>query len=95
MSSNLEMWSALVGWFLPMLVAVIQQLMWPTWFRSMVTVVACVVTGFVTTWLTVDFDWNRDLVSSILTVLVAAQASYLAFFKPTKIAPTIERATSP
>ena len=62
--------------------------------RSVVTVIVCVITGFVTTWLTVDFDFSKDLVASILTVLIAAQASYLAFFKPTKVAPAIERATS-
>ena len=94
MAGNLEMWSALVGWFLPMLIAVIQQPRWSNTVRSVVTVIVCVITGFVTTWLTVDFDFSKDLVASILTVLIAAQASYLAFFKPTKVAPAIERATS-
>lgn len=93
--SDLEMWSLLVGALLPMLVAVVQQPKWPNWFRAAVGVAASVVAGFVTTYLTLDSAlWDQGMVHAILLVAVASWASYVSFWKPTSVAPTIEAKTT-
>jgi hypothetical protein len=92
-TNDLAMWSFLVGAFLPALVAVIQQPRWPNWFRATVTVISSVIAAGVTVWLAGDFALDSDFVGSILRVLIAAQATYIAFWKQT-LAPKIEAATS-
>lgn len=94
--TQLQMWALLVGSFLPPLVAVVQQPGWSRGFRAVVTVVICILVGAVTTYLGAPggFEFDKDLVGVILTVLVAAQATYQNFWKPTAIAPSVEAATS-
>lgn len=91
--TDLQMWSFLVGFFMPMLVAVFQQPKWKNWVRSLFTVGSCIIAGGVTMFLEHGFHADEHLVTNILQVLVMAQASYLAFWKPTKIADKIESAT--
>lgn len=94
-SNNQEMWAFLIGALLPPFVAIVQQPRWPDWFRAAVTVVICVIAGGITVYLTGDFDLDKELVGIILRILVAAQATYVAFWKRTKLVPAIEAKTSP
>jgi hypothetical protein len=44
-------------------------------------VLTSLVADFVTVWLTEGIDWDGDLVSGMMRTMVAAQATYLAFWK--------------
>jgi ABC-type uncharacterized transport system permease subunit len=89
------MWSLLVGALLPPLVAFVEQPKWPNWFRAVVGVVASVVAGFVTTYLTADgVLWEQGMLHAMLLTGVAAWASYQSFWKPTNVAPAIEEKTA-
>jgi peptidoglycan/LPS O-acetylase OafA/YrhL len=94
-SSDLAMWSFLIGAVLPFAISFVQQPRWPSGLRATVTVVSCVIVGAGTTYFSEGgIDLDGDLVSAILRVLIAAWGSYLAFWKPTGIAPALEVATS-
>jgi hypothetical protein len=94
--SNLQNWTLLVGALLPPLIAFIQRPGWSDRVRSVITVVVCVIVGAVATYLEGDgLQWDGDLIGASLRVLLAAQATYIAFWKPTRIAPAIETATTP
>lgn len=94
--SNLDMWNLVVGFALPNLIAVIQQPRWSSRIRACVTGAVCVVAGLVSTLLAgTHLDFGRALVTSILTVAVAAVSFYKHFWVPTGIAPAVEHATSP
>lgn len=89
--SNLAMWTYLVGVLLPPVIAIVQQPRWPSGLRALMTVVACAIVGGVTSWLEQgELDFNGDLLGSILRVMIAAWASYLAFWKTTGVAPALE-----
>jgi hypothetical protein len=92
--SNLDMWSALVGFLLPPVVAVANRPTWPSWARAGVTVAGCVLAALGTAWLNGTFD-GGDLTRSALVVGFAAFGTYRAFWHPSGIAPAIEKATSP
>jgi hypothetical protein len=93
---DLQNWTLLIGALLPPLIAFIQRPGWSNRARAIVTVVVCVAVGFVGTYLEGDgLQWDGDLVGACLRVLLAAQATYIAFWKPTQVAPKIELATTP
>lgn len=91
--TDLEMWTLLVGALLPALIAVIQQPQWSCRLRAVVTVVACLVAGGGTAGLDGQLT-GRSVVTSVLTVLVTALATYHGFWKPSGIAAAVEGLTS-
>lgn len=91
--TDLAMWTLIVGTLLPPLIAAVQQPTWSSRTRSIVTVGTCLVAGFGTAWLG-DALRGVSLVTTVLTVLVTALATYQGFWKPTGIAPTVESLTS-
>lgn len=92
--SDLQMWSLLVGFFLPLAIAVIQQPKWSAPVRAAVTFVVCALAGAGTAYLNGSFE-GRPLISTILLVLVTALSSFKGLWKPTEIAGSVERLTSP
>lgn len=88
------MWSALVGGFAPLLVAVIQQPSWSRQRRAIVTLIASLILGVGTAYFNTQLN-GRGILSSVLVVAFAAWTSYLGLWKPTRVAPAIEAATSP
>ncbi|MFD7764083.1 hypothetical protein [Streptomyces microflavus] len=100
MSSTLDSLSAgvQVGAMLPLLTAVVQRPAWPAKVKRCVAVAAALIAGVLT--VAVDSGWsqfqNGTLTTlTIVSVLVTAQSSYELLWKPTRIAPAIESATSP
>lgn len=91
--TNLSMWTLLAGTLLPLVIATVQQPGWSPRVRSLVTTGLCLVVGGGTAWLG-DALTGQSVVTSVLTVLVAALATYQGFWKPTGIAPTVEALTS-
>jgi hypothetical protein len=91
--TDLAMWSLLVGFFLPPAVAIVQQPGWSDRFRAVVTFLICCIAGAGTAYFSDQFD-GRPVVSSILLILVTTLGTFRGFWKPTRVAPAIEYATS-
>lgn len=96
--TDIEMWSLLVGFASPVAIGVIQQPRWSDGARASVAFVFCAVVSFITYVLNGGElkvgNW-REVVTSILIVLVSAVSTYKGFWKPTGIVPGIEVRTSP
>lgn len=92
--TNLQMWSLLVGFLAPPLIAIVQQPKWGAGLRSVVTVIMCLIFGGATAYFEGSGD-SSDRVGAVLLVTVAAMTFYKRFWTPTKIAPKLEAATSP
>jgi hypothetical protein len=92
--TNVQMWAIIVGFFSPLVVALIQQPTWSLKLRAVVGFLAAAVFGTGTAYFAGDFN-GASLVSGILLVLVSAIASYKGLWQPTGVAPRIETATSP
>ena len=91
--SDAQMWALIVGFGLPLLVAVLQQPKWSNRVRVTVGVLASIVAGAGTAFFTGEFT-GRSIVSCALVVCVASIATYQNLWKPTKIAPLIEAKTT-
>lgn len=94
MLSDLEMWSLLVGAFMPPLVALVNRSYWKPWLKGLVAVLSSVIAALVTVYLQGTFS-GKGIVTCILIVLFTALGSYKIFWQPTNIAPKIEEATTP
>lgn len=92
--SELQAWALLTGFFLPPLVAIVQQPRWSASLRSFVTVAISAIVGLVETWLVHELHFDEHLLATLAQVTVAAQASYLAFWKRQEFTHKIELATS-
>ena len=92
--SNAAMWALIVGFFMPHVIAVVQQPGWSQGLRSVITFLASVGAAIGTV-LIQHGGWNwHDWVSSTLLILVTAIATYHGLWKPTGVAPSIEASTS-
>lgn len=92
--SDAQMWSLIVGFLSPLVIAVIQQPKWSGPIRVLVAVLWSALAGGMTSWLAGDFG-GRSALSCALIVCVTAIATYQQIWRPTRIAPTIEAKTSP
>ncbi len=91
--TNIQMWALIVGFFLPPVIALIQQPGWSSRVRSVVAFVACAVAGAGTAYFQGDLT-GRRFVEAGLVVLVTAMATFRNFWKTTGITPMIEEATA-
>lgn len=93
--TNLQMWSLIVGTLMPPLLALVQQPRWTNTVRSVVMVISSIIVGAGTSYFENDQVFvGKSVVQAVLTVAIAAIATYHGFWKPTNIAPNIEKATS-
>ncbi|WP_031102290.1 hypothetical protein [Streptomyces sp. NRRL S-146] len=89
---------AQVGALLPLLTAIVQRPAWSTEVKKVVAVILALVAGVAT--VAVDGGWEQFqhgtlTFATIAAVLAASQATYDLIWKPSKVAPAIESATSP
>lgn len=91
--SNLEMWALIVGFLLPPALSIVMQTGWSTQLQALVAFLACALAGAGTAYFQGDLT-GRRFVEAGLVVLVATIATYKGFWKPTRVSPTIEAATS-
>lgn len=91
--SNLEMWALIVGFLLPPALSIVMQAGWSDQLQAVVAFVACALAGAGTAYFQGDLT-GRRFVEAGLVVLVTTIATYKGFWKPTKVSPTIEAATS-
>lgn len=95
--SNLELWSLVVAFLLPLVISVVQQPSWPDALRASVTFVACILAALGTTYFQgrLHIETLDDLLRSFLLIFIGAIATYSQWWKRTGVAPAIERATAP
>ena len=91
--TDFEMWSLLVGFLLPPMVAVIQQKSWSDSVRAMVTFACCIVAALGICYFSAMLD-GKGIISAVLTILVTAVATYKAFWHKIGISDVIEKLTS-
>lgn len=91
--SNLAMYALVVGFFLPPVLALVQQQSWSTKLRASIAFIACVVAGAGTAYFQGDLT-GRRFAEATLVILTTGMATYQSFWKPTEIAPRIERESS-
>lgn len=92
--TDLVQWSALIGFLLPLLVAVVQQSHWSKAVRTVIGIIAVLVTSFVTTAVEGKLTWDR-WAESLVVVFVLAMTAYKSVWVPLGAAPLIEEKTSP
>lgn len=91
--SDLDMWNLVAGFLMPLALSVIIQSGWSRAVQSVLAFAACLGMALVTTSLEGNLDF-RNWVTSALTVLVATIIAYQGVWKPTGVAPAIEKATN-
>lgn len=91
--SNLQMWSLIVGFFLPPVLAIVEQTRWSNPLRAIVAFAACAIAGAGTAYFQGDLT-GRRFVEAGLVVLVTGLATYQSFWKPSGIAAAIESHTN-
>lgn len=91
--SDAQMWSLIVGFLSPLVIAVIQQPTWRGPIRVAVTAGFSLVAGMVTAALNGDLT-GRSTVSCFLIVAVTSIAAYQNLWRPARAAPWIEAKTS-
>ena len=91
--TNFQMWSLIVGFFLPPVLAIVQQTKWSSALRAIVAFLACALAGAGVAYFQGDLTGKR-FIEAGLVILVTAVATYQSFWKPTAIAPAIEAKTN-
>jgi small basic protein len=91
---RLEMWALIVGFVMPLVIAVVQRSTWTQTVRALVMAVSSLIAGGLTAYFAGQLN-GVDVTTSVLIVAIAAIASYVGFWRPTTVAPKIEAATSP
>lgn len=91
--SNLAYVSMVVGFLLPHAIALINQEHWRSSTKSIIAFAACIAAALVTTYLKGDFNVH-EIAGSTFIVFTVARASYAGLWRPTKIATTVESATT-
>jgi len=97
--SDLELWSVVVGFALPGLVAVVNRSAWLSWVKGLVALGSSLLMAVGTAWLHgeltgVSFTPGAWLHSALL-ITVATFGSYKILWHPTGWAQAIERSTEP
>jgi len=90
---NLEQWSLIVAFFVPPAVALINQTGWSSKLKAVVFFAISLLAAAGTAYFQGDLTGKRFLDSALL-IVAAAAAYYHGLYKPTGVAPTIEKATS-
>ena len=90
MSENLVLWAAIIGFFLPLGIAVIQKKAWPSQAKAGVAFVICLIVAAIEVYLKGQID-TTDYVTAALVILVSSITFYKGFWVPTGVAPTIEK----
>lgn len=92
LSSQNSQISAAVGFFLPLLIAVIQKERWRQQIRVAVGVLACALAAIITTLVEGQFD-GTHLATSAFTIFTLTKLTYLSVWKPSGIAAKVETST--
>jgi hypothetical protein len=89
---NTVTFAAIVGFVAPPVIAVINREHWSEQVKGVVAFVVCLLAAIGTAWYEQSVDWH-DLRKVLPIVFGAAILTYHQFWKPTGIAPSIEKKT--
>lgn len=87
---TIDQWSAVVGFFLPALVSIVNREEWKSWIKAVVALGASVIGGTVTAALAGQFTGSHWL-QSMGIVFAASQVFYHTWWKNSNISGWIER----
>lgn len=90
---NLLWISGVVGFFLPHLVAIINQSHWNPGLKSILATFACLVAALIVCWSKGQLNFS-DLSTSALIVYAFATTAYKGLWKPTGIIDAVESSTT-
>ena len=93
MTDPLVLWSTVVGFALPPVLAVVMRGRWRSELKGLVAFVACLIAAVGAVWLQGNLASGADLTLGFLLVFGGAIGTYRLYWHPTGIAPAIERAT--
>lgn len=94
MSQELMLWNGLVGFFLPLLIAVVVKMTWPGSVKAITAFVISLIAAAGTTYFQGQFD-PTNLTLSFLIIFSLAVTIYKMFWKELGIAPAIEQNVLP
>jgi hypothetical protein len=89
---NTVTFAAIVGFLVPPAVAVINREKWSSQVKGVIAFLVCLLAAIGTAWYEQSVEWN-DLRKVLPIVFGAAILTYHQFWKPSGIAPTIEKNT--
>ncbi|MFE7930759.1 hypothetical protein ACFU6S_18850 [Streptomyces sp. NPDC057456] len=92
--TDAQLWAAVLGYVLPPVVAFVVQPRWSGAVKGWLMLGVATADGLGTTYFAGDFG-GKSVVTCTLTAALAIGIAYHTVWKPSGIAPAIERATSP
>lgn len=91
--TDAQLWAAALAVVLPPIIAIVNQPRWSGAVKGLFMLLVAVLDGLGTAYFNDEFDGKR-IVSCVLIAVILIGASYHTLWKPSGIAPGIERATS-
>lgn len=91
--TNLQQWSLIVAFFVPPVVALVNQTKWSSQLKAIVFFGVSLIAAAGTAYFQGDLTGKRFL-DAALVIVAAAAAYYHGLWKPTQVAPKIESATN-
>jgi hypothetical protein len=92
-SETLALWSTIVGFLLPPVMAVVMQARWRPELKGVVVFLACLVAATGTVSLQGQIGDVTALMTSILLIFAGVITTYRLYWRPSGIAPLVERRT--
>ena len=91
--SNPELWAAALAVVLPPVIAIVNQPRWSRAVKGLFMLLVATLDGLGTAYFNDQFH-GRTIVSCIMLAVIVIGTTYHVLWKPSGIAPGIERATS-
>jgi hypothetical protein len=91
--TDAELWAGALGYLLPPVIAIVAQPRWSGAVKALLMLVVAVLDGLGTAYFNGEFS-GKSIVTCMLTAAIAIGVAYHTVWRPSGIAPGIERATS-
>lgn len=91
--TDAELWAGALGYLLPPVIAIVAQPRWSGAVKGLLMLVVAVLDGLGTSYFNGEFS-GKSIVTCMLTAAIAIGVAYHTVWRPSGIAPGIERATS-
>lgn len=91
--NELDMWNIVIGFAMPLLVALVNQWRWPATVKGLVAFAVCAIAAAVTVYVRDGWD-GQTWLRTLMVIFLTAVATYRLWWQPSQIAPRIEQATS-
>jgi peptidoglycan/LPS O-acetylase OafA/YrhL len=91
--TNLAQIAAVIGFALPLVVAVVQQHHWPRWLKTIIGVVCALAASIATPAIYTNLTWHT-WGTSFVVILVAMLTTYRNVWEPVGATPFIEAKTT-